>query len=153
MALTLSSKGFTKLATRSTKTFMGHQKRTLVVEAMTGHALGAIGGVVLPRFVGEDLMKKVSMANVTDPVMIGAAGGSILGTTLFTLATCGGEVGVVGSVFLAAAGIGGQAGGVILHETNAMPFSLTNPFDKKGVVTSMVVGGTFAVGVTSLCLV
>jgi len=65
--------------------------------------------------------------------MTGVMGGGVLGTTLFSLAS--GDVGVLGSLFLAGAGVAGQVGGIIVNDMNLAPFSLASPYDKDGVIT------------------
>ena len=83
--------------------------------------------------------------------MVGVMGGGVLGTTLFSLAS--GDVGVLGSLFLAGAGVAGQAGGIMVNDMNLAPFSLSSPYDKDGVITSMVLGGVVTTGTAALLLV
>ena len=124
------------------------QKRTLVMEAMAGHAVGSLGGPLLTSFVGKD---KLSIFSSADSLMTGVMGGGVLGTTLFSLAS--GDVGVLGSLFLAGAGVAGQAGGIMVNDMNLAPFSLSSPYDKDGVITSMVLGGVVTTGTAALLLV
>ena len=115
---------------------------------MVGHAVGSLGRPFLTSFLGKDKLSIFSHAN---SLMVGVMGGGVLGTTLFSLAS--GDVGVLGSLFLAGAGVAGQAGGIMVNDKNLAPFSLSSPYDKDGVITSMVLGGVVTTGTAALLLV
>lgn len=120
----------------------GGQKRSLVVEAALGHAIGSLGGAALPRLVSEDKLKPIlGMMGSYAPEISGPLAGGLVGTTLVCMASS--QVGMLGTLFLAGASVAGQTMGVVAHESSISP--LTGLPDDQALTTHLVGGGTAAV--------